>query len=165
MALTYGLTYTLTDDSGDSATFTISLPTAFSLAQFTEFGRAMANFVDDMVSGLVARCELTVGISVATLTGNTAAAGSDVEEINSYQFTTAAGRPVSINVPGTDETDVSPNSDELNQVDTQQAAFINAMVNGIAVTGGTIQPTDIDGEDVTAIVYARESARASGKRR
>lgn len=165
MALTYGLIYTFVDDSGESATATISLPTAFSLAQFTEFGRAMAVFVDDLVSGLISRAELSVGVDLSTLTGNTAAAGSDVQEINSYQFTTAVGRKVNINIPGTDETDVNPNSDELNTVDAQQAAFINAMVSGIAVTGGTIQPTDIDSEDITALVYAREAARATGKRR
>jgi hypothetical protein len=165
MALTYGLTYTLTDDSGDSATFNLSLPTAFSLAQFTEFGRAMAVFVDDVVSGLISRCELSIGVDISSLTGNTAAAGGDVQEINSYQFVTAVGRPVNINIPGTDETDVSPNSDELNTVDAQQAAFITAVVSGIAVTSGTITVTDIDSEDVTALVYAREAARASGKRR
>lgn len=165
MALTYGLTYTLTDDSGESATFTISLPTAFSLAQFTEFGRAMAVFVDDIVSGLLSRCELSIGVDLSALTGNTAAAGGDVQEINSYQFVTAVGRPVNINIPGTDETDVSPNSDDLNTIDAQQAAFINAMVTGIAVTSGTIAPCDIDSESITALVYAREAARASGKRR
>lgn len=165
MALTYGLTYTFTDDSGESATATISLPTAFSLAQFTEFGRAMAVFVDDMVSGLISRCELSVGVDLSSLTGNTAAAGGDVQEINTYQFVTAAGRTVNINIPGTDETDVSPNSDDLDTVDAEQAAFINAMISGIAVTGGTIAPTDIDSEDITDLVYAREAARASGKRR
>lgn len=165
MALTNEITYTLEDDSGDSATTGINVPTAFSLAQFTEFARAMAGFIDDIVSGLVARAELTVNIDLSALTGNTVGAGSDVQEINSYQFATAVGRPVSVNVPGTDETDVSAGSDELNQLDTQQAAFVNAMVNGIAVTGGTIQPSDIDSEDITAIVFARESARASGKRR
>ena len=165
MALTNEITYTLADDSGDTATTSVNVGTAFSLAQFTEFVRGMAVFIDGIVSGLVARAELTVNVDLSALTGNTVGAGSDVEEINSYQFITAAGRPVNVNVPGTDETDVTANSDELNQLDTQQAAFINAMVNGIAVTGGTLQPSDVDGESITAVVYARESARPSGKRR
>lgn len=165
MALTYGLTYTFQDDSGDTATATIHLPTTFSLAQFTEFGRAMAAFVDDIVSGVVISAELTVGVDISTLANNTTDFLSDVEEVSSYQFVTAANRPVLVNIPGTDENDVQLNSDDLDQVAVGQAAFINAMVNGIAVTGGTIAPTDVDSEDITAIVYAREAFRASGKRR
>src|SRR5262245_40895997 len=128
MAITFGVVYTFLDDSGQTATSTIDVPNTFSLAQYTEFARGMASFVDAVVSGLVLRAELVVNISMATLTGNTVGAGSDVEEINHYIFTTAAGRRVSIAVPGTDETDVSPNSDDLNQIDTQQQAFINAML-------------------------------------
>lgn len=165
MALTYGLTYTFQDDSGDSATATIHLPTAFTLADFTEFGRAMAAFVDDLVSGVVTSAELTIGVDISGLANNTTDFLGDVEEISSYQFVTAANRPVTINIPGTDENDVQASSDDLDQVAVGQAAFVNAMLNGIAVTGGTISPSDVDSEDITDLVYARESFRASGKRR
>jgi len=165
MALTFGVTYTFVDDSGDTATTTVDVPTSFTLAQYTEFVRGMASFIDDIVSGLVLSAELSINISMSTLTGNTVGAGSDVEETNHYIFTTAAGRRVSVNVPGTDETDVSPNSDDLNQIDTQQAAFITAMLSGVSVTGGTIIPCDVDSEDLTSLVTARETFRASGKRR
>ena len=165
MALTYELTYTLSDDSGESATTSIHLPTAFSLAQFTEFGRAMADLVDNVVSGLVSRAELTLNFDISAITSNLAGTGADVEEISSFQFATAAGRPVNINVPGTIETMVIANSDELDQSNADIAAFITAVEDGIAVTGGTITVTDVDSEDVTTTVYAREAARASGKRR
>lgn len=166
MALTYGLTYTFKDDSGDTATATIHLPTGFSIAQFTEFGRGMAAFVDDIVSGLVLSAELTVGVDISSLINNTTDFLSDVEEVDSYQFATAANRPVQVNVPGTDENDVLAQSDDLDQVGSAfQAAFINAMLNGVAVTGGTIAPCDVDGEDLEELVYAREAFRASGKRR
>lgn len=165
MAVTNKVVYTLSDDSNEEGTFEINVATTPTLAQLTEFIRGYADLLDAIVSGLIKRAELSVPVDLSTLTGNTVGAGSDVQEINKYQFRTAAGRKVSINVPGTDETDVNPNSDELNTLDTQQAALINAVINGIAVTGGTIAPSDIDGEDITTLVFAREAARPTGKRR
>lgn len=165
MAVTNKVVYTLSDDSNEEGTFEINVATTPTLAQLTEFIRGYADLLDAIVSGLIKRAELSVPVDLSTLTGNTVGAGSDVQEINKYQFRTAAGRKVSINVPGTDETDVNPNSDELNTLDTQQAALINAIINGIAVTGGTIAPSDIDGEDITTLVFAREAARPTGKRR
>ena len=165
MALTYEMTYTMSDDSGESATTSIHLPTAFTLAQFTEFGRAMADLIDNIVAGLVARCELTLNFDISSITSNLAGTGADVKEISAFQFATAAGRPVEINVPGTIETHVIANSDELDQANADIAAFITAVEDGIAVTGGTMTVTDVDSEDVVTTNYAREAARASGKRR
>lgn len=165
MAITNKVVYTLADDSNDEGTFEINVATTPTLAQLTEFIRAYAQELDPIASGVIRRGELSVPVDISELTGNTVGAGSDVQEINKYQFRTAAGRKVSINIPGTDETDVNPNSDELNTLDTQQAALINAVINGIAVTGGTIAPSDIDGEDITTLVFAREAARPTGKRR
>lgn len=165
MAITNKIIYTLADDSNDEGTFEVNVSQAPTLAQFTEFARAYAAFVDPIVSGVIRRAELAVPVDLSSLTGNTPVAGSDVQEVNRYLFRTAAGRKVSVNVPGTIEQDVSPNSDELNTLDAEQAAFLNAFINGIAVTGGTIAPSDVDGEDLVALVYAREAARPTGKRR
>jgi len=165
MALTYTITYTFTDDSGDSATTAINVPTTFTLAQYTEFVRGMAAFIDDIVSGVVSFADFTIGVDLSSLSANTVAATSDVEEVDSFKFLTAAGRPVLIKIPGTTEADVVANSDALDQVDTEIAAFITAMVTGVAVTGGTISPCDVDSESITSLVYAREEFRASGKRR
>jgi len=165
MALTYTITYTFTDDSGDSATTAINVPTTFTLAQYTEFVRGMAAFIDDIVSGVVSFADFTIGVDLSGLTANTVAATSDVEEVDSFKFLTAAGRPVLIKIPGTTEADVVANSDALDQVDTEIAAFITAMVTGVAVTGGTISPCDVDSESIASLVYAREEFRASGKRR
>lgn len=165
MAITYGITYTFVDDSGEEATSTVSVPTGFSIAQYVEFARAMADLVDNIVSGLVSRAELTVEVDISSITSNVAGTGADVQEISSFQFATAVGRPVNVNVPGTiEENYVIPNSDEIDQSNANIAAFITAMETGIAVTAGTIAPCDNDSEDIVSTVYAREAARPVGSR-
>lgn len=165
MAIAIAVNYTFTDDSGDTATTTIHVPNTFSIAQYTEFGRSMADLVDNIVSGVVSDCELVVTLDISALTGNNAQSGSDVEEIGAFGFRTAEGRDVRVNIPGINESMVAANSDDLDQLDTDIAAFITAMLNGIAVAGGTPAPTDVNEGDITSIVYAREEFRSSGSRR
>lgn len=165
MAIAIAISYTLSDDDGDTATTTVHVPNVFSIAQYTEFARAMADLVDNIVSGHVDSAELTVTIDISTLTGNNAQSGSDVEEIGAFTFRTPEGREVVVNIPGINESMVAANSDDLDQLDTDIAAFTTAMLNGIAVAGGTPQPCDVDEADLTVLVSAREEFRASGKRR
>jgi hypothetical protein len=159
------LTYTYQDDSGDTATSTIHVPNGFTLAQFTQFGRSMADLIDNVVGGLIISCDLTVTVDISALTGNTAIDDSDVEEIGAFQFVTIDSRPVLVNIPGLTETFVLANSDDINQLSGSVAPFITAMETGIAVTGGTIAPCDVNEDSIANIVSAREQFRASGKRR
>lgn len=164
MAIAAAVTYEFTDDSGETATTTVHIPNTFSIAQYTEFARAMADLMDNIVSGVVSRAELTFTLDVSALTGNNAQANSDVQEIGAFLFRTAEGREVSINIPGINESTVAANSDDLDLLDTNIAAFTTAILNGIAVAGGTPGPTDANEADITTIVYAREQFRASGAR-
>jgi hypothetical protein len=157
--------YTVIDDDGDRATTAINVPTAFSLSQFGEFGTAMATFLDAILGGKVEGAEIAFSVDLSGLTSNTTLSTSDVEEVGAFAFETAGGFPVKVNVPGIDELLVLSGSDDLDQADPAIAAFISAMENGIAVTAGTISPTDVAEDDITTTVYARERFRASGTRR
>jgi hypothetical protein len=165
MAIATAINYTFTDDSGESATTTIHVPNTFSIAQYTEFSRSMADLLDNIVAGVVSNAELTFTIDISSLTGNNAQSGSDVEEIGAFGFRTAEGRDVTINIPGINESMVEANSDDLDQLDADIAAFVTAALNGIAVAGGTPALTDVNEADLTTLVYAREEFRSSGKRR
>jgi len=165
MARAFALTYTYEDDSGNTATHDIHVPTAFSIAQFTEFGRAMADFLDNIVGGLIKSVDLTITADISGLLLNFVDPLSDVEEVGSFQFATADNRAVLVNLPAIDENTVLAGSDDLNQIDGGIAAFITAMETGIAVTGGTISPCDVNEDSIVDTVYARESFRSSGKRR
>jgi hypothetical protein len=165
MAHAFALTYTYQDDSSHTATHDIHVPTAFSLSQLTEFGRSLADLLDNVVSGLIISLDLTITANIAGLTVNTAQPLGDVEEVGNFQFVTADGRSVEVNLPGIDESVVLAGSDDIFQAAGSIAPFIAAMENGIVVTGGTISPCDVNEDDIIDTVYAREAFRSSGKRR
>lgn len=164
MAIAFEIIYTVVDEDGDDATTTIKVPTTFSLAQYTEFGAALATLMNNIIEGAITGADLCLAADVSGLTTNLTSGADDVEDIGAFQFATGDGRPVKVNVPGLDETKVAVGTDDINQVDVDVAAFIAAMNNGLTVPGGTIQPTDVGEDDITNLTYARERFRASGKR-
>lgn len=159
------IVYSVVDDDGDVGTTAINIPSGFSLSQIGEFGTAMATLLDAVLGGKVTNAELSVSVDLSALTSNTALSTSDVEEIGSFAFETAGGFPVRVNIPAIDELMVLSGSDDLDQADLDIAAFIAAMENGIAVTGGTVSPTDVAEDDIVNTLSARERFRASGARR
>lgn len=165
MAIAFQVVYTYVDDSGDTATHAIDIPTTFSLAQYTEFGRAMAGLLDDIVHGRIQSAQLVINVDISGLTSNALVADSDVEELGSFQFDTGEGRYVLINIPAFDEGMVLAGSDNIDLSDPAVAAFVTAIETGIAVTGGTISPCDVNEDDLQFLSFAREMFRSSGKRR
>ena len=161
MAIAFEVVYEYTDDSGDKAESAIKLPTTFTLAQYTEFVRAMAVLVDKVVVGIVSRAGIRVAIDVSSLTGNTVLGLSDVEDVGAFQYATADARPVRFNIPGIQESHVLAGSDDIDTAAAEIAAFNTAMLSGIAVTAGTISPTDVAEDDVTSLVFARERFRST----
>lgn len=165
MPVPFQVIYTVVDDSGDTATTAVDVPTTFSLAQFTEFGVGMAELIDAIMGGVITNAGLRINVDLSALTANTTTPDADAEEIGDFQFLTADGYPVDVRVPCIEEALEAANSDDLDQGQAAIAAFITAMEDGIAVTGGTIAPCDRGEDDIVATVYARSELRNSGKSR
>lgn len=157
--------YTVIDDSGERGTTAINLPTGFTLSQFSQFGVAMATFLDAVLGGRVESAEMCFGVNISFLTSNVALSTSDVKEIGAFLFRTTDAFPVHVNIPCLDELLVASGSDDIDIANVDVAAFITAMENGIVTTGGTISPCDVEEVTVFGLDYARERFRASGTRR
>lgn len=146
------------------STTEVKLPDSFSLAQFTTFGAAFATAMNNLIWGRILDATLVVDVDISALTGNIAAVQGDVEEVGAFEFVTAQGNRVKMNVPAIDELLTAADSHELDQADPAVAAAIAMMETGIAVTGGTIAPCDIGQDDIVDTIFAREQHRNSGKR-
>lgn len=161
MPLAFEIVYEYTDASGDKAESAVKLPTALTLTNYTDFGRAMGLLLNNIVSGIVSRAGLRIAIDVSALTGNVVDTTSDVEDVGAFQYTTAEGRPVRLNVPGIIEAKVLAGSDDIDTADADIAALNTAVISGVAVTAGTIPPSDVAEDDITTLVFARERFRST----
>ena len=161
----FEIVFTIADNADKRATTSVKIPTTFTLADYTTFGAGMAQALNDFVRGRILGAELCLDVDISTLTANTISPLSDVEEIGAFEFVTAQGNRVKLNIPGCPDGVALPNSNTLDPVDSQVSAIITAMESGIAVTGATASPCDVGGDDITEILFARENFRSSGSRR
>jgi len=152
------------DQAGKRATSTMYFTTGLTLAQITEGLSAMALLIDGVVGALITGINALIPVDISGLTSNTTGVTSDVEEVGEFIGVTAAGRKTLFNVPGIKDNLSVAGSDDLDLTDTDIAAFITALEDGIATGGGTIIPTDVGGDDLTEITTARERVRNSGSR-
>lgn len=156
------INFNIGDNDGDVGSTGVHVQSGASLAQYAAYAVAHAAAMDDIVLGAINPiATLSIAIDISGLTGNTLDPASDVEQIAAFQFASADGEPVDVNVPGLLLADVVAGSDALNTADTEIAAFITLMEDG----DGTVAPCSIAESDIVATFYARKETRASGKKR
>lgn len=165
--MTVQLILEVADASGTKGTSEIKLAGTPTLAQQTGFAVAYSEAVDAVIQGEIENVIAFTRPSTATLADNTIDGNADVERIGKFEFITTGGTKVKLNIPALDEVAANTDdlTDDINVGEAAVSALYDAMVDGIAVTGGTIQPCDIGGLSISNLVFAREGYTNSGKRR
>lgn len=166
MPIAIKVIYTARDDKGKTATTEVKVPTGFTIAQYLEFSKSMAQLIDAVIAGKVTSANFCLGVDLVGL-GLKAlpAAGADVEEKGFFQYSTAGGFQTRLQLPAFDEAKIIAGSDAIDLLQVDVLAFDTAMLVGISVTGpATIQPSDEREDDIQSRDFAREHFRASGKR-
>ncbi|NIT56286.1 MAG: hypothetical protein GWN00_08640 [Aliifodinibius sp.] len=158
MPLAISIRYEFLDESGKTSFTKIRVPNGFSLANYTEFAQAMGQIISDMKVGVLTRAGVCVGLD---LSGSTIKAVADIfsdvlQKARVHFASALQGFSGKMLLPAFDELNVVAGSDEIDQTDPDVAAFITAMENGIAVTLGTIAPTDDRENDLTSVLFFRE---------
>lgn len=152
--------YTIEDKKGLSSTISIPIPGATSPTNAKAFTQAMAPIVGALTNGRIINAGVTLVVDVTGFPA-TADALSDVQERGFFSFRTLNNFIKNLNIPCFKESLMVPNSKEIDQSDTDVAAFITAMENGVAVAAfggtGTISPCDSRDDGVSAIIEAREN--------
>lgn len=153
-----GISYTIADEKGVSSTTFLSLPDTFSLANTLEFAQDMALLIDAIVNGKITHIGACYQVTLPGGLKAAAVANSDVEEGARFSFATSGGHFTRMRLPTFKETLLSPASKDVNLTDADVAAFVNAMISGIAepAPAQTLIPCDSRAEDITAISTARE---------
>lgn len=157
MALTFEIGVEVQDDKGRTSDFSVNVPTTFNLASYGEFAVGLAQAFDQIINGVIVGAYLLLTVDLSSLVGNVITAVGDIQEAGYFKFRTSENRSVDIKIPAFDEGLVPSGSDSINLTDPAVQAVLDAFNNGIAVTGGTIAPCDVDEDDIVTLEYARES--------
>ena len=155
---------TYRDQASKEGTNTMYVADGLTIAQMTEGVQALAQLADAVVNAVIRGFDFVISIDLSGLTGNSTGQTSDVQEVGEFIFATAANRPVQLNLPCINDAASPAGSDDIDQTDTDMAAIIAMMEDGLVTVGGTIIPTDVDQNDIVQLVTARERMRNSGKR-
>ena len=161
MALAVAVRFDFVDAKGKTSFTRVRIPTGFTISQYSEFVTGMGQFVSNISSCRISGASLTFNIDLSGLSlKGLPSSVADVAQKGYFSFLSAAtGFYKRLRLPTFNETKVAANSDDIDTVDADVAAFTNAMANGIVTTGGTIQPQTERGYDLTSLSDAREVFR------
>lgn len=161
MALAVSLRFDVIDDKGDTSFTKIRVPLGFSIADYIEFAQAAAQILLGGSTGRITRASVVFNVSLDGLGLKTvASAVSKVARKLYLQFSTAVTGFLSKTIfPALSESLVLAGTDDVDQTDTDVAALVSALEDGIVVTAGTMQFTNGRGHDIEALDVAKEQFR------
>lgn len=157
--------YKIVDRRNRSATTSVKVVTGSSEASVTGFATAWADAIDNLINGVIRSASALLGVDISALVGNVAASSSDVEEVGSFQFETAEGIVVDVNIPAFDETLINNDTGQIDQTLTAVQNFTTMMLDGITVSATLVEPVDVGDTDLIKLNYAKERSRNSGSRK
>jgi hypothetical protein len=166
MAIAPSIKFGFADNDADKATHEVHIDSGLTLAQYSAFALLYAPVVENMIVGtLNPVATLSIPVDISALVGNVATSTGDVEQIAAFAFRCDEGGGTELNIPGLRDENLVPFSDALDTADAPIAAVVAMMEDGLAVTGGTISPSDIAEDDIIATLWSRGETRNSGRRR
>ena len=156
--------FTFLDAKGKSSTTRIHVPTGFSFAQYIAFAQAMAQLVANLSEGAITEVSVSVPLDLSGATLKAVALGiADVAKKALLSATSiVSGLFAKWFLPTYDESHTLANSDILDPADTDVAALVTILEDGINVSGTIITPRDLRGNPIDTVTLAREIFRKFG---
>jgi len=161
MPLAVSVRFDFIDGEGETSFTKVHVPTGFTIAQYTEFAQSMGQLMANITDGAITGASFCVGIDLSGATIKAlVTTGADIAQKALFGFGTAlAGFRTKLKLPAFRTALITSGSDAVNQAHADIVAFDAAMENGIVVTGGTVSPCDLRGNDIDSLNYARELFR------
>lgn len=158
--MAFSILFSIQDAKSQVSTTEIRVPTGTAFADVAPFAQAMAVLINAVITGAITRIGVVFSVALPGGIRGGALTNSDVEEGAKFQFRTELGNYTSFRLPTFDESLISSNSRAVDLEDTDVAALITAMEDGIDVTP-VVEPCDGREEDVVALSFAREQFQSS----
>lgn len=148
--------YTVSDAKGDQSTFSIPVPDGTSLTDLLDFAQDMTALLQPLINGALRDVHFVIPVSFVSWPA--ASSLSDIQEKARFAFRTVNGFLKHLSLPAVVESIFAPGSRSVDLSDTDVAAFVTAMVDGItAASTNVIEPCDVRDEDLTELEAATEA--------
>ena len=158
------INFTILDAKGKSSMTKVRVPTGFSVTQYAEFAVAMAQIIAGLSEGAITDVSVSLPISLSGATIRATALGiADVAKKALFVATSAvAGLFTKWFFPTYDEANSVAGSDDVDAADTQVAAMVAILEDGINVSGTQVTPRTGRGDLIDTITERREIFRQFG---
>lgn len=161
--MAHTLEISIVDGKNRTSTTTVQLPIGFTLAQYSAYALALRNALLNVITGGFRGAELCVEVDLSgVLQVGKPLVASDVEEIGEFVYQAANGLRTQVNIPAYDEANTALGSDVIDDSLAAVIAFNGFMVNGFDPGTGNVEPCDIGGSSIAALLTQRERFRNSG---
>ncbi len=149
--------FTFLDGKNKTSKTTIHVPTGFSVAQYLEFGQAMAQLLANLSEGQITDVSVSLPLSLsgATIRASATAVADIFKKVFFQARSAVSGLLGKFFIPTLNESFRISGSDAIDQAATEPAALISIIENGINVSGEVVQPVDLRGNDLTDVSIAR----------
>lgn len=147
--------FTVSDAKGDQSTFSVPVPTGTAITDLAGFAQALAALIEPLCNGALR--DLHFSIPVSFTPWSAAASISDIQEKARFAFRTVNGFLKHVSLPTAVESVFAAGSRDVDIANTDVAAFITAMTDGITVNAHDVEPCDVRGEDLTELESASEA--------
>lgn len=158
----FNLYYTIMDDKGQTSKVTIPFPDSLGIANVPAAVQAIGDLLDPLISGGMMSAGFSYDVDISGFGWNASPIlYIDVQEGAKFVFRGVNGFLKRLRLPCFKENKMLPNSNKVDQTDTDVAAFATAMVDGVDLTSyggtGTHAASDVRGDDLTSLQDAYES--------
>lgn len=161
--MVWTLQYTFVDEAGKSSKTQVNVPSAVTVANLQIYAGEMAKLLNAVTIGAITGITASLSIDVPDAVRDAAQDESRVSAGAYFGFETDAGFPTSMRIPTRDEAIITDGSIDVNQANTQVAALVDGLIDGIDLTAatptagtGTVIAVDKHGDPIVALRVARE---------
>jgi len=168
--MVYSIQYEILDEAGLTSNTQVNIPDTVTVANAQIFAQEMAKYINAISDGAIVGISMAVRVPIPAAVRTTPVDGSRVEVGAYFGFRTDENNPTSLRIPARREAIVVDGSKAIDIEETQVAAFIAAMTDGIDLTAatpvagtGTVQPVDKRDEDIVSLRVAKEQTVATPK--
>ena len=147
------------DGDGEASTVEFAFPDATPVGVLAAAVPAIAALVNPLTLGGLRSAGFRVEVDVSGSWGPVSALLADVQEKAMFVFRGVNNFIKRLGIPAFDESLFmnGGSSPTVNTADTDVAAFVDFMTDGITVSATLITPTDIRGDDIVSLESASQS--------